>query len=182
MMQDAQHAVVRHAAHFNGVESPFVEHVEDFAFAPAFGDQQHALLRFAEHHFVRRHVGFALRHARQVHFDSHAAARSHFRTRTRQPCRAHILNRDHGARAHRFEARLQQQLFHERVADLHVGPLLLGFFAEFRGGEQRCAVNSVAACFRACINYRIARTLGAREKKFVAVRDSESERVHQRII
>ena len=36
---------------------------------------------------------FALRHARQIDFDSHSAARSHFRTRTRQPCRAHILNR-----------------------------------------------------------------------------------------
>ena len=182
MMQHAQHAIVGDAADFDGVESPFVEYVEDFALAAAFGDQQHALLRFAEHHFVRRHAGFALRHASKIDFDAHAAARGHFRARAGQPGRAHILNRDHRAGAHRFEARFEQQFFHERVADLDVGPLLLRFFAEFRRGEQRSAVNAVAAGFRADVNHGIARRPGAREKKFVVARDAERQRVDQRII
>ena len=183
VIQHAQHSIVGDFADFHGVESPFVEHVEDFALAAALGDQQHALLRFAEHDFVRRHAGFALRDARQIDFDSHAAARGHLGTRTGQPGRAHILNRDDRAGAHGFEAGFEQKFFHEGIAHLHVGALLLRFFAEFRGGQQRCAMDSVASGFRADVNHGIARAaVRLREKKFVRGGDAERQRVDQRII
>ena len=126
--------------------------------------------------------GFALRHARQIDFDSYAAARSHFGTRAGEPGSAHVLNRDHRAGTHRFKTRFQQQLLHERIAHLHVRTLLLRFLAEFRGGKKRRAMNSVASCFRAHVNHRIADAARAREKKFLAARNSERERVDQRII
>ena len=57
---------------------------------PRFDDEQHALLRFGEHDFVRRHAGLALRHERHVDLDAGAAARSHLGRRTgqarRRPC------------------------------------------------------------------------------------------------
>ena len=108
---------------------PTCEHCKHFLFAAALGHQQHALLRFAEHHFVRRHARFALRHARELDLNAQPAARRHLARGAREPGRAHVLNRDDRAGLHRFEARLEQQLFHERIADLHVGPLLLRFFA-----------------------------------------------------
>ena len=164
VVQDAQQAVFGDAADFDGVEAPFAEDGENFVLAAALGDQQHALLRFAEHHFVRRHAGFALRHARQINFDAHAAARGHFAAGAGEPGRAHVLNGDDRAGAHRFEARFEQQLFHEGIADLHVGALLLRFLGEFGGGQQRRAVNAVAAGFRADVNHGIACAAGAGEK------------------
>ena len=126
--------------------------------------------------------GFALWHARQIDLDAEPAARRHLRARARQPRRAHILDRDHRAGAHRLEARLQQQLLHERVAHLHVGPLLLRFLAEFRRRQQRRAVNPVAPRFRADVNHRIAHAARLREEKLLASRDPQRQRIHQRII
>ena len=65
-----------------------------------------------------------------------SAARRHLAAGAGQPRRAHVLNRDDRAGAHRFEAGFEQQFFHERIADLHVGPLLLRFLGEFRGSES----------------------------------------------
>ena len=60
----------------------------------------------------------------------------HFGAGTGEAGGAHILNRDDRAGGHGFEAGFQQQLFHEGIADLHIRALLLGFLAEFGGGEQ----------------------------------------------
>ena len=125
-------------------------------FAAALGDQQHALLRFAEHHFVGRHAGFALRHAREFDLDAHAAARGHFAGGAGEPRGAHVLNADDGAGGHGFEAGFEQQLFQERIAHLHVGALLLRLLGEFRGGQQGRAVNAVAAGLCADVDDRIA--------------------------
>src|SRR6185437_9158797 len=117
-----------------------------------------------------------------INFDSHATARRHFGARAGEPRGAHVLNRDDGAGAHSFETRFEQQLFHERIADLHVRPLLLRFLAEFGGGEQRSAVNAVAARLCARVDHRVALSLSARKKEIFPAADAERERVDQRII
>ena len=61
-----------------------------------------------------------------------------------------------GAGLHGFEASFEQKLFQERIADLHVGTLGFGAFAEFLAGHGR-AVDAVASGFRANVNHRIAR-------------------------
>ena len=71
---DAQEAAFGDFADDYGVEAPLFENLQDFGFAALFGDQQHALLRFAEHDFVGRHAGFALRDAGEIDFDARAAA------------------------------------------------------------------------------------------------------------
>ena len=166
----------------HGVQSPLLENAEDFVLAALFRDEQHALLRFAEHDFVRRHAGFALRNFGEIDFDAGAAARSHFHGGARQAGSAHVLNRDDRAGLHGFEAGFEQQLFHERIADLHVRALLLRFFGEFGGGQQRRAVNAVAAGFCADINHGIADALGFGQKNFFFSRNAQRERIHQRIL
>jgi len=135
-MQHAQQTIISDAADFDRIEAPLGEHAEHFLLAAAFGHQQHALLRFAQHHFVGRHAGLALRHTRKFNFNSQAATRCHLARGTGEPRRAHVLNRDNRTGLHRFETRLEQEFLHERIAHLHVGPLLLRFFAEFGGGQQ----------------------------------------------
>src|SRR5450432_3884194 len=49
---------------------------------PFFYNDEHALLRFAEHDFVRRHAGFALRHFFQINLDASAAATRRLACRT----------------------------------------------------------------------------------------------------
>src|SRR6266852_2052969 len=125
----AHQAAVGDLADDHSVESPLLEDGEYFVFASIFGDEQHALLRFAEHDFVGRHSRFALQNFREIDFDAGAAARCHFRRGARETRRAHVLDRDNRAGLHGFEASLEQELFHEGVADLDVGALLLRFFA-----------------------------------------------------
>ena len=68
----AKLAVGRDLAHPHGMQIPFLEDALDFRLASALDHHQHALLRFGEHDFVRRHTGLALRNERDV--DVHAGA------------------------------------------------------------------------------------------------------------
>ena len=84
---------------------------------------------------------------------------------------------------HGFEASFEQQLFHEGIAHLHVGALLLRFLGEFGGGEQRSAVDAVAAGFRADVDHWIAlRRWRGRRKVRPCGGDAERQRVDQRIV
>ena len=59
---DVQATVGGHLANADGVQIPFVENPLDLAFAPFLDHEQHALLRFGQHDFVRRHARLTLRH------------------------------------------------------------------------------------------------------------------------
>ncbi len=78
VLEHAQLVVGRHLADFDGIESPLFEDAEDFVLATFLRDQQHALLRFAEHDLVGSHAGLALRHAVEFDLDADAAASTHF--------------------------------------------------------------------------------------------------------
>ena len=112
--------------------------------AAFFGDEEHALLALAQHHFVGGHAGFALGHMVEIHLDADAAARAHLATGAGEAGRAHVLNADDRAGLHRFQAGFEEKLLHEGIADLDVGALLLGAFFEFFAGHGR-AVDAVAA-------------------------------------
>ena len=77
VVKHAQLVAARDLADFNRIESPLFKNAEDFVLAAFLGDQQHALLRFAQHDFVCGHASLALRHAIEFDFDAHAAARAH---------------------------------------------------------------------------------------------------------
>ena len=157
----AHPAVSGHLADVHGVQIPLVEDALDFGFAPALDDEQHPLLRFGEHDLVRRHARFALRHHRHVDLDAGAAARSHLARRTGQSGRAHVLDADERVGLHHFEARLEQQLLHERIAHLHRRPLLRRLLVELRRRHRR-AMNPVAAGLGADVVDGVA---GARRRR-----------------
>ena len=127
---DAGDAAFSNLADHNGIEAPLFEHGEDFMLAALPRHQQHALLRFAEHDFVRGHAGFALGNFGEIDLDAGAAAGSHFHGGTSEAGSAHVLNRHDRAGLHGFEAGFEQQLLHEGIADLHVRAFLLRFFSE----------------------------------------------------
>ena len=180
VLQHAHRRLGDDAADGDGIESPLLEDAEDFVFAALLGDQQHALLRLAQHDLVGSHAGVALRHQIEFDLQANAAAPAHLAGRAGQAGGAHVLDADDRAGLHGFEAGFEQQLLQERIAHLHIGPLGLGFFAELlarHGG----AVDAVAPGLRADVDHRIpcARRLGI--KNLVASHQPERERVHQRI-
>ena len=81
---------------------------------------------------------------------------------------------------HQLEARLEQQLLHERIADLHGRPLLGRLLVELRRRHRR-AVDAVAAGLRADVVDRIADAGGAALDERVGLRDAEAEHVDERI-
>ena len=180
VMANAQARLGLDGADDDRVEAPLREDAQHFVFAAFFGDEQHALLAFGEHDLVGAHAGFALRNEIELDIEAHAAARAHLAGGAGEAGRAHILNADDGARLHGFKAGFEQQLLHERIADLHIGALGLGAFVEFFAGHGR-AMNAVAAGFGAYINDRIARAAGLGVEDFVFANKAESECVHQRI-
>src|SRR3981189_3626989 len=106
---DAGDAPFGDLADDNGIQAPLLEDGQDFILAPLLGHQQHALLGFAEHDFVGRHAGLALRNFGKVDLDAGAAARSHFHGGTGEAGGAHVLNRYDRAGLHGLEAGLKKQ-------------------------------------------------------------------------
>src|ERR1700722_6628755 len=180
VFEHAQYVVRCDFADFDCIESPLFEDTEDFVLAAFLRNQQHALLRFAEHDFVGSHAGFALRNAIEFNFDSNAAAGSHFAGRAGQAGRAHILDADDGAGLHGFETGFEQQLLEERIAYLHVGAFGFRGLAEFFAGHGG-AVDAVTSGFCADVDYRIAFSGGPGVEDFIFSYQAEGECVDQRI-
>ena len=81
---------------------------------------------------------------------------------------------------HDFETGFEQELFRERIADLHGRPLLLGVGAEF-GRRHGGAVNAVAPGFRAEIDDRHADARRGGIKNLVRLGDADRHGVDQAI-
>ena len=102
------------------------------------------------------------------------------RGRAGQPGGAHVLHADERVGLHQLEARLEQQLLHERIADLHGRPLLGRLLVELRRRHRR-AVDAVAAGLGADVVDRVADAGGAALHERVRVDDAEAEHVDERI-
>ena len=170
MMTHAQESVARYASNGYRVESPFVEYLEYFFLFGLLGHEQHALLRFAEHDFVGRHSTLPLWNVIEVQLHTRAGTRAHLAARTSETGRAHILDADDQSFVHGFETRLEQQLFHKRIADLDVWPLSACIFSE-TGGGHCCAVNAIASGLCAHIYDGIAEAARASVKDLVFFED-----------
>ena len=98
-----------------------------------------------------------------------------------RPGGAHVLDADDQALLHGFKTGFEQQLLHERIADLHVGTLRARIFAESCRGHRR-AVNAVAPGLRADVDDGIAETGGAAVEDLVLFENAEGECVDQRVL
>src|SRR5450432_2434913 len=179
-MADAEPSIPGNETDFGGFETPLPEHAEDFVLPALLRHQQHALLAFGEHDLIGGHAGFALRDAVQFDLNSDFAAAAHFASGAGEAGCAHVLNTDDCAGLHGFDAGFEQQLFHERVAHLHVGALLFGLFGEFGAGHGR-AVDAIAAGARADVDHGVADARGLGVEDLFLAADAKSEDVDQGI-
>jgi hypothetical protein len=176
----AQQAVVGHLPDRHGVQVPLLEDRLHFRLAPFLGHEQHPLLRFRQHDLVGRHAGLALRHEGDVDLHAGAAARAHLAGGARQTGRAHVLDAHECVGLHHLEARLEEQLLHERIADLHRGPLLGRLLVELRRGH-RGAMDAIAPGLRSDVEHGVPHARGDPLDDLVGLRDAEAEHVHQRV-
>ena len=121
---------------------------------------------------------FAARHLVEIERDAEIALGAHFHRRAGEPRRAHVLDGDDAALVHDLEAGLEQQLFRERIADLHGRAFGFRVLAEFRRGH-RGAVDAVAAGLRAEIDDRHADAGGGRVENLVLLRDAHRHGVDE---
>ncbi len=139
---------------------------------------QHPLLALRQHDLVGGHAGLAGRHPVQVQLDADAALRRHLERRGGKAGGAHVLDGDDRVGRHQLQARLDQQLLGERIADLHRRPLRLRLFAEL-GGRHGRAVNAVPPGLRADVDQRIARPGGGGIEDALGPRQTHRHRVDQ---
>ena len=175
----AQHAVVVTSPMCDGVQIPLVEDALDLCLASALDDEQHALLRFGQHDLVRRHARLALRHEGPRRSRRRRRRASPSRSSSRSAGRAHVLDADQRVGLHDLEARLEEQLLHEGVADLHGRPLLGDFSSNWprpwsRRGCRR-ARSSRRRRRRRCRAHATPLTMSLR------LRESEAEDVDERV-
>ena len=119
-------------------------------------DRDHPLLALGDHDLPGLHLLLAQRDAVEVDVDAGAAAR-HLGERRGEPGRAAVLQRLDEAALDELEARLDQLLARERVADLDRRPLVRVVLAELLAGEHARAADAVAAGRRAVEDDDVAR-------------------------
>ena len=160
------------------VEPPFAEDRLGLLFLLRLEHHEHALLALRQHHLVGAHAVFAARHLVEIERDAEIALGAHLDRRAGQARRAHVLDRDHAALGHDLEAGFEQQLFRERIADLHGRALLLGVLAEL-GRRHAGAVDAVAAGLGAEIDDRHADAGGRRVENLVRLGEAHRHGVDQ---
>ena len=109
--------------------------------------------------------GLALGDARDVDVHADATLRRGLRRRAREAGRAEVLHADRELAVEQLEARLDQPLLLERVADLHRRALRLAAFFEARRREHARAADAVAAGRRAEQHREVAGAFGARRAR-----------------
>jgi hypothetical protein len=139
---------------------------------------EHALLALRQHHLVGRHRGLAGRHLVEIEHDAEVALGPHLHRRAGQSRRTHVLDRDHAILRHDLETGLEQELFRERVADLHGRALRFGILVEFRR-RHAGAVDAVASGLGAEIDDRHADAGGRRIEDLVGLGEADRHRVDQ---
>ena len=112
------------------------------------GDADHPLLALGDHDLDGLHVGLAERHAVEVDIEADAASR-HLGEGGREAGRAEILQRLDEPALDEREARLDELLAGERVADLHGRALVLVLVGELLAREHARAADPVAPGRRA---------------------------------
>ena len=160
------------------VQTPFVEDGDDFLFPAFLRDDQHSLLTFAEHHFVRRHAGGPARDFVNVDPDPGAGSRRGFDRRARQAGGSQVLKAHDGAGSQSFQARFNQQLFEKGITDLdHAAGGLLRIFDR----SERGALNAVSTSVGADQDHRIRFSHRLGPGQLVVAKQSHAHGVDQRI-
>src|SRR5207302_636738 len=107
------------------VQPPFPENPQNLLLPAFLSHQQHAFLGFAEHDLVCRLLLEKKKDTVQFDFNADVPARTHLASRAGQTGSAHVLNAHHSYTFHGLEAYIEQNLFLEMIASLHITTLTL---------------------------------------------------------
>ena len=171
-------AVRRHPPDRDGVQLPLGEDLLDLRLPPPRDDEEHPLLRLGEEDLVRRHARLTLGDAVEVDLRPRSRAGGHLRCRAGETGRPHVLDADDGARRHRLETRLEEELLGERVPDLHGrAPLRRTLVEGLR--RHRRSVDPVAPRLGPDVDEGVAHPVGPRPEDPRPRRESDAEDVDE---
>ena len=116
----------------------------------------------------------------QIDLDPRPAAAGCFAGGTSQTRRAHVLNAGHGVARQKFQTRLEQQFFLERIADLDRRTIFARLFGQF-ARSKRGAGQTVAPGFGADIKNGIADAAGRAARELFVSKHAETKNIYERI-
>src|SRR5262249_41683146 len=123
----------------------------------------------------------ATRDRGHVEVDAGTGARRHLAGRAGEPGRAHVLNADERVALHHFEAHLEEQLLHERIADLHRRTLFRPLLIDLGASHGR-ALDALATALRAAVVDRVAEAFGPPLDDVARPGTATRKRLHERIL
>ena len=168
-------------ADHHGLDIPLLAAQQEFAELRGGDDRAHALLRLAHEDLLGRERLIAQQHPVEPHVHATVAIRGEFTRRARDAGAAEILDAFDEARVQHLEGCLDEQFLHERVADLHAGPLGGAALAEGLGREHRDAADAIAAGAGAIQDNEISDALRAREVNILMPHRADAEGIHERV-
>jgi hypothetical protein len=142
--------------------------------------RDHPLLALRDHRLPRLEV-LPQRHAIEVDVDAHAVAR-HLGERRGEAGRAAVLQGLDEAALDQLDARLDQLLARERVADLHGRALLVCAVAELLAREHAGAADAVAPGRRAVQDDDVPRPARARSGQPFGREEADAHRVDKTVV
>ena len=176
---DVEPAGLGDLADHDRLDVPLLADREERSTSAGLEDGHHPLLRLAHQDLLRSERGVAERD--QVERDVHAAVTGagELGGRAGETGAAEVLDAGDHARGEQLERALDQQLLHERVADLDARPLGRTGLVEGLRRQDDDAADAVAAGARAVQDHLVAGAGGLGEMEVLVPEDADAERVDQ---
>ena len=144
-------------------------------------DRGHALLRLAHEDLLGSQRRVAQRHGIEPHVHAALAVARELARGARDARGAEVLDALDEPGVQHLERALDEQLLHERVADLHGGTLGGAAVVEGLRREDRGPADAVAAGLGAVEHDEVADAARAREVDVLVAHRADAERVHERV-
>ena len=178
---DQEPVAVGDLADDGGVDVPLPADGQEGLDVGRLDDRHHPLLRLAHQDLLGGERGVAQRDPVEVDVHAAVAGTGQLAGRAGQPRAAEVLDaRDHTGRE-QLEGALDQQLLHERVADLDAGPLRRACRLEGLGGEDADAADAVAAGLGAVQDHLVADPARLGEVEVLVAQHADAQRVDERV-
>ena len=178
---DPQPAGVGDLADDDGLDVPLGADRHQLLDVLGLDDRHHAFLRLAHQDLLGRERGVAQRHPVELDLHPAVAGAGQLGRRAREPGAAEVLDAGDDAGGEQLERALDEQLLHERVADLDAGPLGGTVGGERLGRQHADAADAVAARTRAVQHDLVADARRLGEVEVLVTEHADAQRVDERV-
>ncbi len=183
---DVQASRVRHLADHDGLDVPLRADREERLDVARLDDRHHPFLRLAHQDLLRRERGVAQRDPVELDVHAAVAGAGQLGGGAGQPGAAEVLDAGDQAGREELQGALDEQLLHERVADLDAGPLggpavPVGIGVEGLRCQHRDAADAVAAGPGAVEDHLVADAGRLGEVQVLVLEHADAQGVDQRV-